>query len=156
MKIAFYNAVDNDSVFSLSFLIAFMSGGKYSHCELIFKDNSYFSMSPKTFKGRYGKDFGQNREYEKYDIYDISQVTSIEEQNIKDFVMGYVDADYDWFGAMFSIFNTCRLEDKNRWFCSEIIIYALKENSKSFSWLPRPCKSSPVDFYKSIKKHLLN
>jgi len=151
MYIAFYNASKNDSLFSLPRLISILSGGKYSHCEIVTSYGKSFSMSPKTFRGRF-IDFRDVEDCDKYDKIKL-KVTKSQEVLIFSELLKYDGAKYDWFGAMFSVFNTCRLQDKGRFFCSEVIVDVLKSNIPKYEWLSDGCKTSPVDLYNELISH---
>jgi hypothetical protein len=144
MEILFYDAYKNDRLITLSKIIAFFSRGRYSHCELMFNNGDMFSMSPKTMRGRFLKKYSIDKS--KYYTVDIGTFIDNEEEVVYDFCKKYAGVKYDWFGAMFSIFNTCRFENKKKFFCSEIITEALRQ-TRYYKWLPPGCKTSPVDLF---------
>jgi len=152
MYIAFYNAYDNESWLSISKWIAIFSRGKYSHCELVTSYGRSFSMSPKTFTGRFTH-FNSLEDVKNYDKIRLKHITKEQETLLFKKIRKYNGAKYDWFGALFSIFNTCKLENKNKYFCSEVIIDVLKSNIEDYKWLPDGCKTSPVDLYRELCYH---
>ena len=153
MRVVFYNSKDNDSWLTYDRWIAFFSRGKYSHCEIVSSYNGKcFSMSPNEFIGRFSR-FDNLYKKENYESVHLKNISRNEEKLIFKAFEKYDGVKYDWFGAAFSIFNTCKFESKKKYFCSEVIVHVLKKNSKEYEWLPDGCKTSPVDFYRELTSH---
>jgi uncharacterized protein YycO len=116
MQLAFYLAKYGDYQDKL---IAWATGGKYSHVELIFKTGEWFSSSTRDGGVRFKK-IMPNPEHWDYTTIEVS-----DSQEFRMYVWceSQVGKPYDWFGAIiagsrFSIKK--QTNTRSKWFCSEI------------------------------------
>lgn len=115
--------------------IRIFSGGSYSHCEILFSDNTFFSSRPfsKVSFKRYDTIIPPYFGHWSFINIDISPK---DEFIVRTWCELKVNSKYDWMGvARFLIPSLHASED--RWFCSEICISALQQ----------------VGFFKGIKAH---
>ena len=98
---------------------------QYSHAELILDDKktwigiSHFIKSQVT--DRKDVDYNSNN----WDFYKIP-VTDEQYQSILEFYDITRGATYDWIGMLLSQFLSFSIKQKNKWYCSEWILYALR------------------------------
>ena len=98
---------------------------QYSHAELILDDKkTWIGISP-FIKSQVTdrKDVDYNPD--NWDFYKIS-VTDEQYQSILEFYDITRGATYDWIGMLLSQFLSFSIKQKNKWYCSEWILYALR------------------------------
>lgn len=141
MQIAFYKA--EGKIFDK--LIRWWTGGRYSHCELVFSDGVFFSSSPRDGGVRYKtiqKDLG------KWDFVGI-RVDKFDENVLRRWCDSKVGRSYDWLGIALTQALPLGMEDPERYFCSEIIVDALQHigRFKGFT----PSEVTPQKLYNITK-----
>lgn len=137
MYLAFYKGKGN----FIDKLIRFFTKSKYSHVELLFSDDRYFSADAWTNTVRY-TNFTANPTN-----WDLVKVDG-NEVKARFFCNRVVNAKYDFLGVLFFFFN---LGDTNsRWFCSEVCTKALQEAGNKLVIGLRPCKVSPKTLYNTV------
>ena len=92
-------------------IIKFWTKSKYSHVELIIKDE-WYSTSPR-IKTIQKRKLTPNNEH--WDYIDIE----VNNKFVQDFFKRTEGAKYDWAGIFLSQFLPLNLHSKRRWFCSE-------------------------------------
>ena len=114
-------------------LIRWWCDGKYSHCELVIPNDTWFSADANTNRVRYTT-FSPNPNNWDYVEFDT---TEREEMIIRAWADSKIGKGYDYLGlAGFVLpFNT---QNPNRYFCSEVCIEALQQIGK----FPRVVSSS--------------
>lgn len=125
MKIAFYKAEYGDC---WDKLVALWTWGPYSHCELVFSDGECFSASPRDGGTRF-----KNIEFVP-ERWDFLEIPVRDEEEIREWCRTQEGRKYDWLGILGFILTIRRLEDRDKWYCSEICFHAL---SKFNSSIPR-------------------
>lgn len=111
---AFYKS--NRGTF-LDFLIDAWTGfGGFSHCELMFSDGMSFSSSPREGICRF-KDIKYD---DKWIMIDLPYVGSLMESDIRFECSKEVGKRYDYFGIFFNFVIPLNLDNKYKWWCSEI------------------------------------
>lgn len=96
-------------------LIRFWTWGPYSHVEVRFRDGMCFTASP-----RYGTIM---RRLEPYgDVWDLCHVESSysDEQDVRGWCRTQLHKPYDYLGLFGLSLRHKRLQDPERWYCSEI------------------------------------
>lgn len=118
MRMAFYKA---EYGAKYDKWISWATWGDYSHVELVFSDDLWFSSSPRDDGVRY-----RAIEFipEHWDMIDLS-VTPEEEATIRIWCDGKVGAGYDWWGVL-HFYLRFLPQSKDKWFCSEIVLAALQ------------------------------
>ena len=147
MKIAFYTGRGK----ILDRLIRKWTKSKYSHVELIINNISY-SASP--------RDGGVRKKIIKYEaenwlIFDLKNIFDI---NIAlKFLNQNLGQKYDLRGIIFSQVFNLELHNKNKYFCSELIIEALKKSidDDKFVILENYSYFSPERLYNYLNKYNL-
>jgi hypothetical protein len=115
MKIAFYK--HNTRLLDKS--ISLWTGHKYSHCELI--QNEYWYTSSWIDGGVRRKIIYPNSY--SWDIYEFS--TKFDEVKTEEFIIGQLGKGYDIKGIFLSQVIELNMENKTKWFCSELVHRAL-------------------------------
>ena len=125
MRLAFYKAKYGNW---WDKIISWWTWGPYSHCELVFSDGEAFSASPRDGGTRFKAiEFVPER-------WDFIEVEVRDENELREWCKTQDGRKYDWLGILGFIFSIRRLDDKDKWYCSEICFHAL---SKFNSSLPR-------------------
>jgi hypothetical protein len=97
----------------------------YSHAELILDDGkTWIGISP-FISAKVIKRFVDNYNSTDWDFYTKS-VTKEQHDSIIEFYMLTKGSSYDWFGMLLSQFVPFHIKQKNKWYCSEWILYALR------------------------------
>lgn len=117
MKIAFYYANKGQKIDKA---ISFWTNGPYSHCEIIFSDNIFFSSSYRDN----GVRFKQIINLQNWNILDINLKN---EEEIRSWCEKQIGKQYDLLGVFMQIPKLNQLQDKNKWYCSEICSTILKK-----------------------------
>lgn len=103
-------------------LIAWVSKGKYSHVELVFDNNQSFSSSVRWPSGVRFKSIDYDEA--KWDIFTLV-VSDESYDKALAFANSQTGKGYDILGVLFIIDRGIR-ENKNKWFCSEVVLSALQ------------------------------
>ena len=119
--IAFYKGKGN----AINSIVRKWTKSPYSHAELILNDKeTWLSISP------FLKSQISSRKNDSYnpDAWDFIKISITEEQHntIKEFYDLTVGDGYDWVGMILSQFLPFKIKQKDRWYCSEWIAYALR------------------------------
>lgn len=145
MQLWFYKAAEGDL---LDKLVGWWTGGKYSHVELVFSDGTCFSSSPRDG----GVRFKQIKASPHWDVVDLKEpLTRMIQENfahkfksgfndwnhVADLYEGYVrewcetqvGKKYDWKAILGHLLSERDLEERRAWYCSEIILAALKRHN---------------------------
>lgn len=125
-------------------VIRWWTKGTYSHCELVFSDNTSFSADIKMFKTRFKK---VTYCKDDWDIFEVN-VTSEEEQTMRKFCEDEDGCWYDIVGILFTQFIPLSFENPWWWFCSEVGVATFKQISE-FEEI-EPFKCDPDKFYKLL------
>ncbi len=97
----------------------------YSHAELVLDDKqTWIGISP-FIKAKLVQRKVHNYDPDKWDFYEIP-VNQEQHNLILDFFNLTKEARYDWFGMLLSQCLPFRIKEKNKWYCSEWISYALR------------------------------
>jgi hypothetical protein len=97
----------------------------YSHAELILNDKqTWIGISP-FIKARLVLRKVSNYEPSNWDFYEID-INQEQHNLIIDFYNLTKDSKYDWAGMLLSQCSPFRIKEKNKWYCSEWIMYALR------------------------------
>lgn len=144
LTIAFQKEVKTKTFTSLSQTkaIQLWTKSKYFHVEM-FINNHWYSCSPDK-NGVFEKTL-----HELQDNYDYITI-NIDGRKYKKFlkfVKEQEGAGYDWLGIFLTQFINAKIEDREKWFCSEfiaavLILFGILDDSKD------PASYSPQDIYK--------
>lgn len=149
MRVAFYKAQKGDGWGNL---IASWTGlfnwgePKYCHCEIGFPNGMWFSSASRNYDGTSGTRWISEENLfkhpDRWDVYKIRCDRSI--SDMVDACEKELGKKYDWLGiaGVVSIFG--QINNKDRWYCSEICYYVLFGKWKK--------RTSPVYLYREIKK----
>ena len=141
MKVAFFKGTG-----IIDLLIRFYTFSKYSHCELLFNDGSWFGCKP---NGDTKTNYRSRIINDKWDFIELN-ITLEEEKKIKIWCDNEVGCSYDWKGIFLSQILPFGEQSRDKWFCSEICVEALQVIGKLLgitSW-----KISPGKLYKLLTK----
>jgi hypothetical protein len=121
IKVAFYKA-NGDYI---NKIVRWWTKSKYSHAELILPDGlTWIGISP--FKGSVlrakEKKYYSNLEWDFVEL----EVTEQQLQVINEFYESTKGCSYDWFGMLLSQCLPFHIKQKEKWYCSEWIAYALR------------------------------
>lgn len=124
VKLAFYKGQGHKLSESVTdTLIRWWTKGPYSHVEMIFSDNYWFSNSPRLKKTRLGPvEFSP----EKWDFIELS-LSDEQEKVVRAWAERQVGTSYDWLGIFFTQVLHWGISDDDKWFCSELIVAALQQ-----------------------------
>ena len=143
MKIAFLKGTG-----IIDKMIKLWTWSKYSHCEMIFSDDTTIgtslafpftvSISTKVYDPKF------------WDIVEVN-VTYEEELIMKQFALEQIGKKYDWCGIFFSIVFPFKRDTSNRWFCSELCTAIFQKIHRlSMIFNKKACTVSPGKFSKLI------
>lgn len=142
MSIAF--AINNSNKKLIPTIISIYTFSKYYHCELVFSDNKTLCCSVKGLQWL-------NRDYTKnnWEVLPLNKISGVQEYQIReeaaDIFLNY--KGYDWIAAVLGRLNY-RINDTNRWFCSELCAHLLEPY---YDAITRTRWWSPDALYKAIK-----
>lgn len=139
MKVAFYKGKGDYT----DIAIRTWTWGPYSHSELVFQDNFWFSSSYRDGGVRFKQ---INAKKENWDYIELSN-NSHEDTNIRKWCEEQ-KGSYDLFGVFSFIFPVLG-QTKEKWFCSEICLAALQTIGILPEW--KPYKVSPNKLYSLLK-----
>jgi len=101
------------------------TNSRYSHAELILDDKqTWIGISP-FLKAKVVKRTIEIHDPEKWDFFEIP-ITTEQHKTILDFYDMTAGSGYDWTGMLLSQFLPFHIKQKNKWYCSEWILYALR------------------------------
>jgi len=124
--------------------IKWWTKSKYFHVEMII-NNKWISSNPGV-GSVYIRDLAPLKE--NYDYFEI-EVDGRKEKKVMRFLESQVSKKYDYWGLIFSTIFTLNIEDRNKWFCSELVSEALKNFGIK---LPKNANEmTPEDIYQLIK-----
>ncbi|MCK5537521.1 MAG: hypothetical protein KAI79_11890 [Bacteroidales bacterium] len=146
MKIAFYKAFQERAT-KVDVAIALASFGNYSHVELIFSNGESFSVSGRDGGARF-KEISYNPEV--WDIKEID-ITDYNESRIREEANLLVGTEYDYIGALSSVFPFCLQRYNDKLFCSETVVNLINKYY-GYKNLKDGCKYSPSKLFKCINK----
>ena len=143
MKVAFLRGTN-----FLDKLIKGWTGYKYSHCELVFSDGVTIGTSLRSPFKVESKKVNYNKGY--WDLIDI-KLDMDQEIRIRTFCNAQIGKEYDWTAIWFSHLLPFKIQDDNKWFCSELCVAAFQK----IKYLPHelPSQINPGEFYKLILKY---
>lgn len=124
MRIAFYIAEYGD-IYDKA--VSIITRGPYSHCELVFSDNTWFSSSPRDGGVRFKKID------DKYGHWEYIELPPINEEVARNLAGKLCGAKYDWGGALRTILPI-HPSSPTKWFCTEVCAYIV--NRSGFSGVP--------------------
>jgi len=140
IKVAFYKANQPKATWQDK-LIAWKTGGIYSHVELILSDGYMYSTSP--------RDNGVRKKKHKYDteVWDYIDlgVPREKEKEILKFFAATKGKKYDWLGILGFVLPLADRE--NKYFCSEWVTKALIIAHVRKLYTKEPSKESPNSLY---------
>jgi len=147
IKIAFYKA--NGTI--VDKLIRFWTRSKYSHCELIINGIWYTSISR---KDDISKGITKRKLLPKEGHWDYIEIEGLDYNKVQDsieFFNSQLNKKYDWLGIFLSQFIPLKIQDKDKWFCSEIDSKMLKISGFNLSLEPN--QYSPGRLFEEIKQY---
>ena len=121
IKIAFYKGQGD----WINRIVRWWTKSEYSHAELILPDGlTWVGISP--FKGSVLR--SKKRKFFSELEWDFIELSVSEEQLsvINEFYDSTKGSSYDWFGMLLSQFLPFHIKQKEKWYCSEWIAYALR------------------------------
>jgi hypothetical protein len=136
MKIAFYKGFSGN-IFDK--LISIWTLHKYSHVEIVDSNNVSYSSSPRD-GGVRKKNIDYNND--KWDLYDI-HISNNSIENIMTITNG---RKYDWIGIFLYHFLPFKIQDKDRWYCSEWVATVLNDSGYSIK-----TNLTPGNLFKQLK-----
>ena len=148
MNIAFYNKSTDLGLIPniVASLIAFVSGGKHAHCELVFSSGRSFSMGMTSLKARFTNFY----EFTGIDWNEVNlPLSPDQEKSVLTYCGSKVGTKYDWLGALFSPLKSCAVQSNERLFCSEVVVDALR-TVEPYAWLNKGCTYTPAALYKVL------
>lgn len=92
----------------------------FSHVEIEFSDRMMFSSSPREGKVRFKKRNPKSTAWVEKNMI----IPPHKEYAIRKLCMGFVGREYDYKGIAGFVFHND--DDKNKWFCSELILHILQ------------------------------
>lgn len=105
-------------------LIKFWTMSRYSHCELVFSDGTWFGNA---LDGEMKTGFKTRDANPAYWDFIELPTSEADEIKIKAFCEDEKNCKYDWTGIFLSQFIPLGIQSKTKWFCSEICTAALQE-----------------------------
>ena len=148
ITLAFQHTDPKDETFLgkiMSFLIKKWTKSKYFHVECII-DDIWVSMKPGTTL-----EFNKLKELNSlYDYVDIN-IDGRKNHKVLNFLHSKQGEKYDWFGIVFSQIIDINLDDRDKWYCSELITQVLRlYEYKKFKDL-KDNLLSPEEVYQLLK-----
>jgi len=106
-------------------IIRWWTKSPYSHAELVLPDGkTWIGISP-FLTSRVASRDNSCYNKENWDFIDFT-ITNEQYKIILDFYEETKDCKYDWFGMLLSQFLPFHIKQRERWYCSEWIAYALR------------------------------
>lgn len=143
LQVAFYKSSFGD-LFDKA--ISWWTKGPYSHCELVLPNGQCFSSSPRDGGVRI-KDIDLTDG--KWDIWTLKIDSDGDIARIVEWGRQHLGKGYDWFGVFGFVFAPFH-QEKDKWFCSEVIAAALQ--SQGYLLGASPSRLSPTDLYNELNR----
>ena len=160
MELWFYKAEHGDWK---DRLIGWWTRGPYSHVEIAFSDGLCFSSSPRDGGCRFVKidpsdhwdslSLRQSMEDMTARFVQSRQagispttITNIYERKIREWCETQVGKPYDWQAVLGFTFQEPAFEDREKWYCSEVVLYAFNH----FGLWKGNCHLHPNQMYEEI------
>lgn len=127
MKLAFYKGTlkENPKADMVDRAVTFWTDSKYSHCEIVFSGNTFFSASGRDKAVRF-KTFRENpARWDYVDLDNFVHMHDMTEEKILARARAYDGDKYDYIGIFFTFIVPLGLQASNRWWCSEILGHIL-------------------------------
>jgi len=140
MKVAFYKAKYGNWSDKL---IAWWTKSEYSHVEVIV-DGVWYSSSPRDGKVRSAR-------IEADEKWDFIAMDGVDNMAVVVFAVGQMSKRYDWLGIVMSQVLPLKVEDPDKWFCSEFCSRALKEGGY-VGLCSKDAEYSPGDLYEVLSQ----
>lgn len=138
VRLAFYKAPGN----FFDKLIRVLTRSPYSHVELVFGADLFFSASSRDGEVRFRY---INPEMAKWDFVRLD-LTQWQEDNLKELCRDVVGKSYDWLGVLRFVLPLLR-QSWDKWFCSEVCLDRL-QHVGLFTPGPLAHRVSPGALYK--------
>ncbi|NOR57118.1 MAG: hypothetical protein GQ474_01175 [Sulfurimonas sp.] len=117
----------------------------YSHVEIIDSNGIWYSASPRDGGVRSKLIIVKDNHWDFLDV----PMSPYEEEGVLEFLEGQLGEKYDWLGIYLTMVLPLGIHSKERWFCSEFAIEALKR--AEFVTISEPSSSfTPSDVYEFI------
>lgn len=128
-------------------IVSFFTRSGIYHSELVFSDNQSFSVTPK-----YIGYLERHHNWYEWTLTPLPMISGEAEYKIRDEVNAILATKpkYDYLGALFGFFAH-NLQDKNRWYCSELCRHVLKDyipGLRKYKWL------GPDDLLKEVSLYI--
>jgi len=128
----------------------------YSHSFLVLEKNNNFTAFEANSNYNKVRSFNFNISYleknssfyKNYDYFKF-KLNSNQFKNISNFLVQQLDKKYDWLGIFLSQIIPMNIEEKEKWFCSELCAYVISKYLFNLKYLPQ--KYSPGKLYKELK-----
>lgn len=156
IQIAFYKGKSKQSIGNMAFtaFIKLWSGFKYSHTELVYKP----SDAPETWLWSSSTGDGvttRNIHFTpaNWDFITLPYFNAID---AFDFFDAHEGEAYDWWGIILSQLFDTKLDNRKKWFCSEVV-YAALVAGKFFKGADaelNPATVSPKSLMELLKKYV--
>lgn len=152
IKVAFYKAQKGDiwgNLIAKWGQVWNWGAPPYCHCEIGFPDGRWYSSASRNWDGTTGTRWIDEarlfKNPERWDVYEVKEVRPIAD------MIATCEAEkgkgYDWLGIAGFITIFGQINDKNKWYCSEICHYVFFGK-----WMKRV---SPIALYTEIKKYVV-
>jgi len=144
MQLAFYKGKGN----FVDFLIRWWTKSRFSHVELVFSDQAWFSSTRS--RGTHIEWSPQTHmmEWEYLNV----PMSQEQERAIKLWCLKENSKKYDYIGILFSQIFSFKRHNENKWFCSEICLAALQHIGLHPNYAPH--NVSPGRLYNIIKQSI--
>ena len=130
-------------------IVSLFTWSKAYHVELVFSDGKSVVAEPK------GIHWGDH----KFDPYTwvmmpLPQITKEQEIKIREEAESIINAEpkYDWCGAIFGAFMNTSFNQKDRWYCSELVAYLLRGVIPEFI---KESQFTPAEVWKVVANRLI-
>lgn len=120
-------------------LICFFSRGKYCHVNVKI-NNTVYDCRP--FRGVHKVNVIDFKRGKVVDLYNLSKVSTLQEQKVMKFLESQVGKNYDWV-ALFGFILYTEEQERNRYTCSELTFTAFKKVGINLLERIHPYKVSP-------------
>lgn len=132
----------------ISAIVRWYTKSEYSHIEMIIGDKWIASGNP-AGEGVTIKEL-RPLDYDGWDYYNI-EVDGRKTKKIMKFLESQVGTDYDWAGTFFGGTLDYNIDDKSKWYCSELVAEVLKMYGVKEYQNIQTAKVTPDDIYQIIK-----
>lgn len=156
IEIAFYKGKSKKSIGNMAFtaFIKLWSGFKYSHTELVYKPNNdpdTWQWSSSTGEGVRTANIYFNPE--NWDFIELPYFNAID---TFEFIEDHQGEAYDWWGIILSQLFDTKLDNRKKWFCSEVVYASLVEGRffKGANAELNPATVSPKKLMRLLKAYV--